>query len=118
LKDKIFIKNLVLPCHVGLTEEERRQKQNVIFDIEISCDLRQAGATDDINQTVNYYEIKETILNTVEKEEIKLLEHLAETVATIVLKDPAALGVRVAIKKEKYASSPEMGIEISRDRHG
>ena len=118
MKDKVFIKKLVLPCRIGVTEKERLQQQNVIFDIEISCDLRQSGTSDDINQTINYYEIKENVATTIEKEEFKLLERLAETVAAIALKDPAALTVKVAVKKEKYSSNPEMGIEISRDRHG
>jgi len=118
LKDKVFIKNLILPCYIGVTSEERLKKQNVIFDIKIFCDLRKAGSSDDINQTVNYFEIKKNVEQSTAKSEFKLLERLAETVAEIVLRNQEVLAVKVAARKEKYSKSPEMGIEISRDRKG
>ena len=118
MSDKVFIRNLVLPCHIGVTEEERSEKQNVILDIEVTSDLRRAGATDDITQTTDYYEIKENVTGALAKAQFKLLEALAETVATIVLHDPAALAVTVSVKKEKYSESPAMGIEILRRRNG
>ena len=118
MKDKVFIKNLVVPCFIGVTSEERSRKQNVTIDIQVFCDLRQAGGADDINKTVNYLEIKKNVEHAVAKREFILLERLVETVADLVLKDDMVLAVRVAAKKEKYAKSPEMGIEISRDRNG
>ena len=118
MKDKVFIKNLFLPCNVGVSEEERAKKQNVIVDIEIQCDLNQAGAADDLNKTINYYEIKERVAAAVTEGEFKLLESLAENVSLLILKDPIASKVVVAVKKEKYAKEPIMGIEITRDRHG
>jgi 7,8-dihydroneopterin aldolase/epimerase/oxygenase len=118
LKDKIFIKNLILPCKVGITEEERVKKQNVIFDIEIFCDLNRAGSTDDVDQTIDYYATKDNIAAMVTKGEFKLLESLAENVASIVLKKIQVSSVSVAVKKEKYSQNPVLGIEISRDRHG
>jgi len=118
LKDKVFIKNLVLPCNVGVSKEERIKKQNVVIDVEIQCDLSQAAATGDLNKTINYYEIKEKVSAAVKGGEFKLLESLAETVASLVLNDPLSSGVTVAVKKEKYSVNPELGIEIKRDRHG
>ena len=118
MKDKVFIKNLVLPCNVGVSKEERIKKQNVVIDVEIQCDLSQAAATDDLNKTINYYEIKEKVSAAVRGCEFKLLETLAENVAWLVLKDPAAFEIKVAVKKEKYSKEPIMGIEITRDRHG
>ena len=118
MKDKVFIKNLVLPCKVGVSEEERLKKQNIIIDIEIHCNLSPAGTTNDINKTLNYYEIKEKVTSIITRSEFKLLETLAETIATLILKDPAASAVTIAVKKEKYTVNPAMGIEISRDRHG
>jgi dihydroneopterin aldolase len=50
--------------------------------------------------------------------EFKLLERLAQTVASLILKDSLASQVTVIIKKEKYATKPSMGIEITRDRNG
>lgn len=118
LKDKIFIRNLILSCNVGVTEAERQEKQNVILDLEIYAYLNRAGATDDINQTVDYYKIKEEVASAVTEGKFKLLERLAETAAAVTLKDPSVSMVTVAVKKEKYAQNPALGIEISRERHG
>jgi dihydroneopterin aldolase len=103
--DKVFVKNLVVPCKVGVTQEERSKKQNVFIDIEVFCDLSQAGAANDLNKSISYSEIQE-------------LESLAEDVASLILKRSIACKAVVAVKKEKYAEKPMMGIEISRDRHG
>ena len=116
--DKVFVKNLVVPCKVGVTQEERAKKQNVIVDIEVFCDLSQAGTTDDLNKSISYSEIQEKITDFITKGDFKLLESLAEGVVTQILNNSLASKVVVAVKKEKYAEKPIMGIEISRDRHG
>jgi dihydroneopterin aldolase len=118
LKDKVFIKNLVLPCKVGVTQEERAKKQNITIDIEILCDLSQAGKTDDITKSINYAQVQEQVRTAVTEGEFKLLESLAQTAASLILKDSLASQVTVIIKKEKYATKPSMGIEITRDRNG
>ena len=118
MRDKVFIKNLVLPCRIGVTEEERTKKQNVIIDIEIFCDLSQAGITDDLTKSINYAQVQEQVTAAVSKVEFKLLESLAQTVASLILKNSLASQVTVAVKKEKYGKKPEMGIEITRDRNG
>ena len=116
--DKVFVKNLVVPCKVGVTQEERSKKQNVFIDIEVFCDLSQAGAANDLNKSISYSEIQEIVTVFVSNGEFKLLESLAEDVASLILKRSIACKAVVAVKKEKYAEKPMMGIEISRDRHG
>lgn len=118
MKDKILIKNLTLVCNVGVTQNERSKAQNVIIDIEIFSDLSPAGKTDDIDQTIDYYSIKEKVTNAVAKGQFKLLESLAENVAALILKEPHVSSVTVAVKKEKYAQNPMLGIEIARDHNG
>ncbi|MCW4025361.1 MAG: dihydroneopterin aldolase [Candidatus Bathyarchaeota archaeon] len=115
--DKIFVKNLVLPCKVGVTEDERSNIQNVILDIEVFCDLRQAGATDDFLKGIDYEKIVEIATTTVTKGEFVLLERLVEKVASQVLENLAVSGISVAVKKEKYSVAPIIGIELHRGRH-
>ena len=118
MKDKIFIKNLILPCKVGVTEEERVKNQNIILDVEIFCGLSRAGASDDFDQTIDYFALMKDITTVVTKGEFKLLESIGENVASLVLKDRRVLSVTLAVKKEKYSQNPVLGIEISRERHG
>ena len=101
-----------------MTKEERAKKQNVIVDIEIFCDLSQAGKTDDLTKSIDYAQVQEQVTATVTKSEYILLESLAQTIASLILKDSLASQVTVAVKKEKYGSQPVMGVEITRDRNG
>jgi FolB domain-containing protein len=116
--DKVFVRNLVVPCKVGVTQEERAKKQKVIVDIEVFCDLSEAGTKDDLNKSISYSEIQERITEFITKGDFKLLESVAEGVVTQILKNSLAFRVVVAVKKEKYAIEPIMGIEISRDKYG
>jgi FolB domain-containing protein len=118
MSDKVFIKNLIVPCKVGVTKEERTKKQNVILDIEVQCDLIQAGSTDDLSKSISYSEIQEKVIVSATRGEFKLLESLAEFVASLILKNSVASKVIVTVKKEKYGKEPMMGIEIARERHG
>jgi FolB domain-containing protein len=116
--DKVFVKNLVVPCKVGVTEEERLKKQNIIVDIEVFCDISNAGITDDLSKSISYSEIQEKTTNFVSNREFKLLESVAEGVASLILKNSLTSKVIVSVKKEKYANEPIMGIEISRNQYG
>ena len=116
--DKVFVKNLVMPCKVGVTQEERLKKQDVILDIEVFCDLNKAGNTDDLTKSISYSDVQEKITDFVTNGEFNLLESLAEGVASLFLKNSLVFRVVVTAKKEKYAEKPIMGIEISRDRDG
>jgi len=116
--DRIFIKNLVLPCKVGLSERERRRKQDVIVDVEIFRDLREAGITDDISKTVSYSEVTREISKLVAGCESKLLESIAQNIASLLLEDSETRKVTVRVRKKKFGRNPLIGIEITRLQHG
>lgn len=118
LNDKIFIKNLTIPCKIGILEEERSKEQEIIVDAEIFHELREAGITDDINKTVDYSEIRQKIFDTVSTGESKLLETVAQKIATLLLEDTETWKVTVRVRKKKYNQDPQIGIEITRLQHG
>jgi FolB domain-containing protein len=116
--DKIFIKNLVIPCKIGLYEKERRRKQDVIIDVEIFHNLKEAGVTDNIRKTINYSELTLRITKLVSGCESRLLENIAQNIASLVLKDSRTRKVTVRVRKKKYSRNPLAGIEITRLQHG
>ncbi len=97
--DKIFIRDLALRCIIGIYPEERREKQDIVINIEMQCDLRKAGRSDDLNDTVDYKAIKKAILKLVEESRFQLIESLAENIADITLADEKVQQVTVAIDK-------------------
>ena len=116
--DKIFIENLALPCRVGITKKERKRRQAVIVDLYLFRDLGEAGISDDPDKTLSYSEVREKVSNFVSKGEFKLLEGIAEGVASLLLANDFVMKVKVRVRKRKYATSPRIGIEITRVRHG
>ena len=55
--DKIIIKELKIFANHGVLPEENEQGQYFYISCEVSADLRKAGLTDDLSETVNYAEI-------------------------------------------------------------
>jgi len=115
--DKIFIRELALRCIIGIYPEERREKQDIIINVEIHADLRRAGRSDDLNDTVNYKEIKKAILKLVENSAFQLIESLAERIADIALAHDMAQQVVVTIDKPgalRFAKAS--AVEITRTK--
>jgi D-erythro-7,8-dihydroneopterin triphosphate epimerase len=97
--DKIFIRDLALRCIIGIYPEERREKQDIVINVEMHADLRAAGRSDDLNDTVNYKSIKKDILTLVEGSAFQLIESLAEQIADIALRNDRVEQVIVTIDK-------------------
>ena len=115
--DKIHIRDLHLRCIVGTYHDERREKQDVIFNITLHADLRPAGISDRMEDTVDYKQIKKRIIQLVENSSCYLLEHLAQRVADTCLEDARVRRAEVTLDKPgalRFARS--VAVEIVRDQ--
>lgn len=115
--DRILIKDLLVRCLVGINEEERREKQDVVINIALWADLRAAGVSDDFDRTVDYRGLKKRVMAAVEASQYRLVEALAERVAAICLEDPRVERARVRVEKPtalRFARS--VGVIIDRRR--
>lgn len=113
--DRIFIRKLALRCIIGIYPEERREKQDIVINMAMHCDLRKAGRSDDLNDTVDYKTVKKAILALVEKSSFQLIESLAESIADIALANDKVQQVVVSIDKPgalRFAKSS--AVEITR----
>jgi D-erythro-7,8-dihydroneopterin triphosphate epimerase len=113
--DRIFINDLGVRCIIGINEEERRKKQDVLINLALSVDLARAGRSDRFEDTVDYRAIKREIVSMVEDSSFFLVEALAEAVADLCLKYPGVLLATVRVEKPgalRFARSA--GVEITR----
>ncbi len=118
LLDKIHIRDLSLRCVIGITEDERREKQDVNIDVTLRADLRQAGRTDRIEDTVNYKVVEKRIVSLVEGSSCFLVERLAAEIAAVCLEDPRVAQVKVRVAKPgalRFARSVDAEIVRRRD---
>jgi FolB domain-containing protein len=115
--DSIIINDLSTRCIIGINEEERREKQDVVINLTIRADIGRACKSDKFEDTVDYRAIKKRILAAVEDSHYYLIEALAQTIADICLEHPLAFEVRVKVEKPaalRFARS--VGIEIERKK--
>jgi dihydroneopterin aldolase len=111
---KILVKDLVLPCNIGVTERERQEKQPVVINIIMWADTEAAIKTDNIKQTVDYRDIYLKVKELIDNNEFCLLERLAGEIAAICLSQTFVKKVTVRVDKPhalKLASSA--GVEIT-----
>lgn len=112
--DRIFVRDLVIPCFVGAFEEERAQKQRVRFQAEVSVYPSRRRGNDDVNGVVSYDLIVEAIHSVIGNGHINLLETLAERIAAKCLAHRRAAKVRIKIEKLDRLEGAILGVEIER----
>jgi dihydroneopterin aldolase/D-erythro-7,8-dihydroneopterin triphosphate epimerase len=119
--DRIFIRALHIRCIIGVDEEERREKQDIYADITLDTDLRTAGRTDALADSVDYRALKKRILRMAESSQFCLIETLAQQIAEGCLADGRVDRVTVAVEKPgalRFARTVGVEITRSRDRTG
>jgi dihydroneopterin aldolase/D-erythro-7,8-dihydroneopterin triphosphate epimerase len=112
-----LIKDLLARCILGLTAEERRDRQDVLINIALSLDLAAAGKTDRVEDSVDYKVIKKHVLAIAEGSQYRLAEALAERIAAACLDESRVQQVKVTVEKPaalRFARS--VAVEIVRRR--
>lgn len=113
--DIIYLSDLRIDTVIGIYDWERRIKQTVVFDLEMGADIRQAAASDHIDDTLNYKAVAKRIIGFVEKSEYQLVETLAEKVAEIILSEFNVPWVRVRLNKQgAVRGARDVGVVIER----
>lgn len=116
-EDRIIIRDLLTRGVLGINDWEREQPQDILINLTLVSDLRRAGFSDDIADTVNYRTVTKAILAMVESSTRYTVEALAADIADLCLRDPAVTRVRVRVEKPgavRFARS--VGVEIERAR--
>jgi FolB domain-containing protein len=115
--DRILITDLAVRCVIGVNEEERRERQDVLINLEIGADLSAACRSDRFEDTVDYRALKKKVAAMAEASRYHLVEALAEAVADLCLGFPGVREARVRVEKPgalRFAKSA--GVEIVRPR--
>ncbi len=112
--DRLWVKDLLVRGIVGLNDWEREKRQDILINLCLFTDIRQAGRSDDAGDILNYRTVTKAVIGHVEKSPYFLVEKLATEIARICL-DLGADRVRVRVEKPgalRFASS--VGVEIER----
>ena len=115
--DQILIKDLLVRGIIGINDWEREKEQDILINITLSGDLKPAGSSDRIEDTINYRTITKQIITHVEESKRFTVEALAHDIAEICLQSEGVVKARVRVEKPgalRFAQS--VGVEIERGR--
>jgi dihydroneopterin aldolase len=119
--DRILLEGMQFEGTHGVLPEEQLAPQPFEVDVELALDLRAAGATDDLEQTVDYGQVFDVCREIVESTRFNLLEALAEAIAHELLTGFPASEVTVRLRKPRVKLGGPLrsaGVEIRRRRPG
>ncbi len=117
--DTIFIDAIEFYGYHGASDEEQSVGHRYSVDVELRRDTRTAGNSDELRDTVNYSTVAKRVVAIGTREQFRLVEALAERIATSLLEEFPLESVRLRVRKIRppmnvIASS--VGVEIERRR--
>jgi FolB domain-containing protein len=113
--DKVFIKDLLIRGVIGISEKERSQPQDIVVNVVIYNDVQKGGASDDINDCINYRTVAKAVITHVENAPRYTVEALATDIAGICLTYNGVNKVKVRVEKPGAVRfSKSVGVEIIR----
>lgn len=115
--DIIFIQGLKIDTVIGIYDWERKIRQDVVIDLQMSADIESASKTDKIEQTLNYKSICKRLIEYVQNSEFQLVETLAERITQIVVKEFQVDWVKLTLNKgEAVTGAKGVGVIIERTK--
>ena len=103
----------------GVYEAERSSPQPFEIDLDIVVDTESASHSDDLSDTVDYLGAADVAAEVVAGPPRRLMESLAATIATTVLRDPRVLSVTVGLRKLHPPVPHDLdsaGVRVTRSR--
>jgi len=113
---RMFLRDVVLPCRIGVHAHERLQPQRVRINVNLRVEPDNCPRNDDIANVLSYDDILGAIRRLAEGEHINLVETLAEAIGDICLADRRVLEAKVMIEKLDVVPGASVGVEIERRR--
>ncbi len=99
MPDRIVVTGLRTDTVIGLYDWERLVRQTLLIDLDVACDLRAAGASDRVEDTVDYKRLTTKVRARVESSRYLLIETLACDIAECCLAQDRVERVRVTVRK-------------------
>lgn len=117
--DRIVLTGVRASGRHGVLDFEHERAQQFIVDATLHLDLTAAGASDDLNDTVDYGRAAKEIVAVIEGEHADLIEHLAQRIADRLLAIPPIAQVDVTVHKPHAPITvpfDDVSVSITRSR--
>jgi len=113
--DIVYLRDLRIDTVIGIYGWERRTRQTIILDLEMSADIAKAAASDQIEDTLNYKAVAKRLIQFVGESDFQLVETLAERCTEIIREEFGVRWVRLTLnKKGAVRGATDVGVIIER----
>ena len=115
--DQVFITDLVARGIIGINDWEREKPQEILINIVLFADLKKAGKSDDLQDSIDYRTVAKKVIAHAETAHRLTVEALAADLARLCLEQAGVVKVRMRVEKPgavRFARS--VGVEIERSQ--
>ena len=118
--DRIILNGMQFYGFHGANAEEKALGQTYLVDLAVELDLTTPGQSDQLTDTVSYTRLYHAVKAVIEGEPKNLLEGIANSIASCILKEHPVTSVQVIVKKPrppmKGSAVDYAAVEIYRSR--
>jgi D-erythro-7,8-dihydroneopterin triphosphate epimerase len=116
---KIHIQDLRLRTFIGINDDEKKNRQDVVINIRIHYHAAKAVSFNEIDEALNYRTITKRVIRHVEDNRFLLLERMTDEVLALVMEHPEVMWADVQIDKpHALRFSDSVSIALSARREG
>ena len=115
LGDEIEISRLAVETHIGVPDEERAEPQTLWITVRMKPSQGFVGLSDKVENTVDYYEISQSLTKLAAKKTRCLIETLATEVAEFLLSTHPLSCVEVEVEKRILPNADSVSVRIRRE---
>ena len=113
----VFIHDLLLDARIGVFASEHGRTQRIRVNVDLGVAEGAGEGSDDLARVVDYSVIVDRVRAIVAAGHVRLVETLAERIATACLEDGRILSARIRVEKlDIYRDAGGVGVEIERLR--
>jgi dihydroneopterin aldolase len=106
----IELHGIVLYGYHGVLDEERRDGQRFLVDVELDLENEQAAQSDAIEDAVDYRRVVARVAEISDARAYHLLEAFAAAIADALLEDCPVSAVRVRVRKPDVVLDPPVDV--------
>lgn len=112
---RVFVRNLLLDCEIGVYDHERGRRQRVRVNIDMDVRRLDADApADSMDGVVSYEDVVTGVRRLTHNGHINLVETFALKIADFCLENPQVLEVTVGVEKlDVYVDAESVGVEVT-----
>ena len=110
---KILINNLIMKASVGVYENEKKNKQRIIVNVELLLSNDSEPKRDNLEATQDYSQFRKCLIDIIESQHFHLLEVLVEKIHSTLMRNSYVIGTKVKISKPDIFDDCEVAYELS-----